>query len=485
MSDIAAKRLALLLRGWSDGRGPLYSKLTRRLAELIDTGVVTDGDRLPSERRLAERLLVSRGTVVRAYDDLAGTGRVVRRPGSGTRVSGSPMSGSSRSAPGTDALISPSTAVDFRIGRPRLLSLVRHLIDGTSLDEVDVDDPQAHDPAGHPALREAVAERMTLDGLDTSPEEILITCGGQHGATLLVMHLLRAGDRVAVEQTTWPGFPDTIDHFGGRVHRVPIGHDGVDLVEFRAAIERLSISFAALNPHHHNPTGTRLPDRRRSELAALTTEARVPLIEDRVLARLAFDHRVPPPMAAEPVARANPELHVVLDSLDKCAWPALRIGWIRATPSTIQRLRSLRAMTDAQPALQPQLAALAILGELDHVVADRRAELRRHRDVVLDLLPAAIPGASWRQPAGGLAVWVRLPTGCGRDFAQHAASCGVRIASGSDFGAPDHDPHIRVTYTLAPTELAVGIRRIARAWETFERASARRSPSGGPSEVHG
>ncbi|MFD4368043.1 PLP-dependent aminotransferase family protein [Rhodococcus sp. NPDC058521] len=65
------------------GAADLVGSIVDRIAD----GVLFDGDRLPSSRALAQQTGVSRGTVVRAFDELAAAGFVVSEHGSGTRVS--------------------------------------------------------------------------------------------------------------------------------------------------------------------------------------------------------------------------------------------------------------------------------------------------------------------------------------------------------------------------------------------------------------
>ncbi|BDD83265.1 GntR family transcriptional regulator [Tsukamurella pulmonis] len=63
------------------------SDLVRVIVERIAGGALADGDRLPSTRAVAEQAGISRGTVVRAFDELAAAGFIVSRHGSGTRIS--------------------------------------------------------------------------------------------------------------------------------------------------------------------------------------------------------------------------------------------------------------------------------------------------------------------------------------------------------------------------------------------------------------
>jgi DNA-binding transcriptional regulator YhcF (GntR family) len=82
------RRLINELGDWAVGPGPLFRQLSRAVAAAIESGVLAEGRRLPSERMLSAALFVSRGTAVAAYDLLVADGLVARRHGSGTYVAG-------------------------------------------------------------------------------------------------------------------------------------------------------------------------------------------------------------------------------------------------------------------------------------------------------------------------------------------------------------------------------------------------------------
>jgi GntR family transcriptional regulator len=67
---------------------PLYQQLTQQIRHAIDTGVLQPGDGLPGIRTLAEQLVVSPNTVVKAYADLEHEGLLEMRHGSGAFVAG-------------------------------------------------------------------------------------------------------------------------------------------------------------------------------------------------------------------------------------------------------------------------------------------------------------------------------------------------------------------------------------------------------------
>src|SRR5687768_843499 len=75
------------------GRGPLYVRLARAVAEDITRGRLRPGDRLPGTRTLAAELRVHRSTVVAAYAELAAQGWTITRPAGATLVAPSSPDG--------------------------------------------------------------------------------------------------------------------------------------------------------------------------------------------------------------------------------------------------------------------------------------------------------------------------------------------------------------------------------------------------------
>ncbi|HEU5111811.1 MAG TPA: winged helix-turn-helix domain-containing protein, partial [Acidimicrobiia bacterium] len=81
------------------GNGPLRSQIQDQLRAAIRQRRLEAGERLPSTRRLAEQLGVSRGTIVEVYEQLLAEGYVESAVGSGTRVAGMKAGGKARQEP--------------------------------------------------------------------------------------------------------------------------------------------------------------------------------------------------------------------------------------------------------------------------------------------------------------------------------------------------------------------------------------------------
>jgi len=86
MVDAAARLLSSLRDATRGGGAPLYLQLKRGIEDAVQTGMLSPGDALPSERDIAAGADISRVTVRKAVQDLVRGGVLVQRHGSGTFV---------------------------------------------------------------------------------------------------------------------------------------------------------------------------------------------------------------------------------------------------------------------------------------------------------------------------------------------------------------------------------------------------------------
>lgn len=456
---------------WSSGSGALYVDLADALAGLIERGEVRAGDRLPPERRLADALAVSRGTVVKAYDRLSDTGRVERVQGSGTIVVGHdvpPTAGDDEFLGGP--LWAPGGAsISLLQAQPTMLPATMKAIDRTDLGAFGAE-RESVEPLGWWSLRERIADLHTRHGLATEPHQIAVTSGAQQGVSLLVGAFVRAGDVVLGEEFTWPGLIDSVRHVGARFEPIRMDVDGVDVDDLERAIVRFRPALVLINPQHHNPTGTRLHVERVRRVAELAREHRVMVVEDRVAADLGFDRRQLPAIADFDTAG----LGVTVSSVCKVAWPGLRLGWVRADAQIVNRLRTHKAVVDMFTSALSQAAVVHVLDDYDEIVRERVDQLRLRCELAVDALREHIPDWSFHAPRGGMWLWAALPAGMSADaFVQHAARHGVQIASCRQFSGVEADTgHVRVPFTAPEPVLAEGLRRLADAWRTFDGVGA-------------
>ena len=460
MTAVSGIHLARLLADWrlAAPAGPSYARLAAAVRALLVDGRLPLAARLPAERELAVRLGVSRTTVTAAYDALRREGYVRARQGAGTftalpdghvhQVAGWTAV---RGGPGLDlAVASPEAVPDVveRAVERAVPRLGRHLRG------------HGYDVLGLPELREAVAARYAARGLPTTPDQVVVTAGALAGIGLVARALLAPGDRVVVDTPTYPNALDVVRRAGGRLAGVALDDDGWDLdrveTAYRSALPRLAYVVADFA----NPTGHLLDADGRARLVRAAAAAGTTLVVDETLADVVLDDvPLPPPVAAA----ADDDGVVSVGSLSKTHWGGLRTGWLRAPRALVARLAEARSALDLAPPVLEQLVAAELLADEASLTA-RRDQLRRRRAVLEAALAEHCPGWTWRTPAGGLVLWVRLDEPVATALSAAAAERGLRLVPAGRFTVDGTgERHVRVPYALPEAALETAVGRLAAA----------------------
>lgn len=469
--------LGRALDGWSTGSGPLYRQLADTLRRLIGSGRLPPGMRLPAERRLAEELNVSRGTVVAAYQALREVGLLRARQGSGTLVAGTApqirdegelflttlLGLNVVGAPGAGSIDLQPAAWDDVSGLPA----EAFRLEGE--DATDLLATTGYFPGGLPALRQRIASYLTGRGLPTEPDEVLVTCGAHQAITLLTRLTVAPGDVVTLEELTYPGARDALQSAGARVTTVPLTKDGADLDELEQRVDEDRPRLVYLIPTVNNPTGVVMPEAARERLAAMVGSWETVVVDDESLAETLLDGPPPPPLAAFARGPESVGRIFTVGSASKTFWGGLRIGWIRGPSPAIAVLTRLKALSDLATPVVSQLIAARLLEAAPEIMPARREALSQRLTVMTELLAEHLPEWSWERPSGGLAMWVRLPGADAGDFASVALRHGVAVVPGSHC-APGggFTDHLRLSLGPSPERLEEGIQRLRAAWRAYE-----------------
>lgn len=459
--------LARELGNWrtSSRSGPSYQALGDGLRMLIVDGRLPVGSRLPSERALADALRVSRTTITAAYTDLRDTGYLYARRGARATIAlpHAPVALPADAAPTVNlavaALAAPASAVQeaFTEATQQAAGYLQQT---------------GHDLRGILALRSAIAERYCARGLPTDPEQIMVTNGAQHALALILTTFAQPGDRVLVEQPTYHGALTAIATAGARAIPVPVTTDGWDIDAIHAAVRQLAPTLSYLVPDNHNPTGFSMPPAERKRICDIIAETRTRTIVDETMTDVWLDEPTPAPLAAS--MRSRTELIITVGSLSKSFWAGLRIGWIRAEPSTLATIRAIRPAIDLGTSVIEQLAAAYLLTErADDVLPERRDILRARRARLLDLLAEHLP--EWRPltGGGGMSLWVRLPAPVSSALCASASRLGMELPPGPRFGVDGTlERFVRIPFTLPEEQLAEAVSLLSRAWRSVTGSAA-------------
>lgn len=457
MTSLSARSLALLLAGWRDA-GVAYAALADRIRLLVLDGRISPGTRLPAERELAAQLEVSRTTVTAAYAELRAAGYLQSIRGSGS-VAQLPYR--------SPALPDPQQAeyLDFsKATMPAIPGVVAAAQLAVEQLPAYIGD-SGFDPVGLPVLREALADRFTARGLATSPDQIMVTVGAQSAIALIARTIMARGDRALIENPTYPHALEALKAAGARIATVSVtAEEGWDELAIEQVIQRSSPSLGYLMPDNHNPTGVSMPADQRERVLGLAARHGTTLIADETMGELSLDGAT----SVLPFAAHGPAITV--GSVGKTVWGGVRVGWIRADRSVIQRLVRSRSSSDLGTPLLEQLVVANLMRDYDAILEGRRAYLRAGRQFLLAQLREKLPQWYVPVPAGGLTAWVNLGHPVSSQLALAARNEGLIIAAGPRFGVDGaFERFLRIPFSYSPDDTARGVDALARAWSTVNR----------------
>ena len=475
---LSGPHLARLLGEWRSG-GPAYAALARAVRLLVLDGRLPLRTRLPGERELAEALGVSRTTATAAYAALREEGYLASRRGAGswTRLPADPGVAPVASPGGVaggviDLSCAASAAPDGDLHAAlakATAELPRHL------------PGPGYDAAGLPVLREAIAAHLSRLGAPTTADQILVTAGALHALTLLLRVLSGPGDRVVVEHPTYAAALDAVRASGARPVPVPMVDDGWDLEMLASTFRQANPGLAYLIADHQNPTGLSMGAGDRERLVALARATRTPLVVDEAIVGLHLDGEPERSVAALDEAG---ETVITIGSMSKTFWAGLRIGWVRANPSLINRLAAARAALDISSPVIEQLMAVSLLEGAEPILARQREAARARRDVLVSALRAELPAWRFSVPPGGLCLWVELDAPRSTALAALADRHGVRLGAGPRFGVDGaFERFVRIPYSLPADVLVDAVGRLSVAWRGVVSGGAAVSSDAAPALV--
>jgi len=463
---------------------PVFRQIARAITADIARGRLRPGARLPGTRTLARQLAVNRNTVLAAYADLTAEGWVTSSAASGTFVSlalPDQPPGAVRVAPATTPGFSPRTTpavdghaahprgtIDLSSGQPDLATIPVELLGRAYRRALRLGHERLLgycDPAGHPRLREALAEMVSATrSLPADPANVLVTRGSQMAWTLLARALFGPGDTVAVETLGYRPAWKALQHTGARLAPVPVDAAGlrVDAVDDLARTAQLRAVY--VTPHRQYPTTVTMAADRRMRLLELASRYRFAVIEDDYDHEFHYQGR-----PVQPLASLDDKGTVIyVGTLSKVFAPGLRIGFVVAPASFVESLAAHRVVLDlaGDHVVEAAVAELLRDGEIQRNVNRLRRVYARRHDALLTALDTHLPRVVRVIPAdGGLGIWGTAEGIDVDDWAQRALGQGVAFYPGRRYAfSGESFPCLRLSFApLGERLIDEAVRRMARA----------------------
>ena len=473
--------------------GTLQVQIRQIVAEGILAGRLRRGERMPSSRKLAAHLGVSRITVTLAYAELVADDYLTARGRSGYFVSDNAPQ--PQDFPEAERRGSADGGIDWTraLGRPPIkraetpghgkpvnwrdyrYPFVYGQADPALFDHQNwrsctmmalglkdfhamTDDRFKEDD---PGLVEYIA-RHTLPrrGILARPEEVLVTLGAQNALWLTAQLLLNQRRAAAMEEPGYPGLRGILAQTRCRLHKVPVGEAGLEPERLPSALD---VVFCT--PSHHCPTGVTMPMAARQALLKAAGRNDFIIVEDDYEFEIAHG-RAPLP-ALKSLDTEGRVIHV--GSFSKSMFPGLRLGFLVGPEPFITEARALRATVLRHPRglIQRAAAYFLQLGHYDALLRRTARAFQARREAMLGAVRRHELVIEGDIASGGSSLWMRAPEGVDTmQLAQALRAQSVLIEPGQPFFGADPAPghFYRLAYSSITEErIGEGIARIAAA----------------------
>ena len=393
---------------------PLHRQLYRGIREAILAARLPAGVRVPSTRRLARDLGVSRSTVLFAFDQLEAEGYIVGAVGSGSYVATlipDHLLQARREAPP----LVPRAAGPPRIAaRNRELRRFREVASGlypgafyTGVPPVDKFPwslwsrlaarrdrtlPRARlyhgSAAGYRPLRETIAEHLAASrGVRCTADQVIVLASAQEALDLVCRVLVDPGDAVWLEDPAYGGTRGALTAAGARIIPVPV--DGEGMIVERGVAAEPRAGLALVTPSHQYPSGVTLSLERRLALLQWAESTGAWIVEDDYDSE--YRHAGRPLTALQGLDSAGRVLYI--GTFNKTLFPALRLAYLIAPEGLREWLLPMRRIGGQHAPTLDQMTLAAFMAEGHYARHLRRLRVvcRERRDALLTAAARELP----------------------------------------------------------------------------------------------
>lgn len=357
MKDIFLDDIVLI----RDSNEPLVPQLSKAIRTHIMSGAIAPGDRLPSSRRLAERLKIARNVASECYATLISEGLLEARHGAGTFVVGSnlpqrqpgpteyfhikPTAPAQRLLQNAQSWRMPSNTVPFAPGVPAIAEFP--WADwARSMTRAMRADPKRYlrenDAFGLFELRQAIAAHVgPARGIACSPDRIIILTSARQGFELVTRLFSESADTILVEDPGYIEARQIVLALGRKLRGCEVSSEGITLPQ--TALKRAKALF--LTPTHHYPLGHRLSTDHAARIIEWSRTNEIVIVEDDYDGE--FRHSGPPRPS---LLSLDPDQQVIqIGTFSKSTFPGLRLAYAIVPAHIAPAMAAMRGLLDGQP----------------------------------------------------------------------------------------------------------------------------------------
>jgi len=323
--------------------------------------------------------------------------------------------------------------------------------------------------SGTQELKEAICQKFKKDnGLDYSPEEVIVSCGAKHSLFNVIFTLCDEGDEVILPSPYWVSYPEMIKVAGAApvlLETTPKNHFKITAAQLEKAITPRTKLFILNSPS--NPTGMVYSKEELKALSEVLVRRNIHCVSDEIYEKLIYDGA-----GHTSIASLGPEIKkrtLVVNGVSKAySMTGWRIGYAAGPKEIIQVMSNLQDHSTSNPTSISQVAAVEAISGIQNDLEKMAGEFRRRRDYLVDRVNA-IRGLSVMKPQGAFYCFVDISGLLGKSFKGKSIKTSleltdvllneVRVAviPGSVFG---DDRFIRLSYAMSMENIKEGLDRM-------------------------
>ncbi|MFJ7307609.1 aminotransferase-like domain-containing protein [Peribacillus frigoritolerans] len=279
------------------------------------------------------------------------------------------------------------------------------------LDEEGAASLQYGTTEGYIPLREAISQRMKGIGINSTIENVLITSGSQQAIDLTGRLFINEGDTIICESPTYLAAINAFKSYDAKFVEVVMDDDGMVMDELEKKLNNHpDTKFIYTIPDFQNPTGRTLKLERRKRMIELANQYDVLIVEDNPYGAVRFAGEELPP-----VKHFDTENRVIyLSTFSKIFTPGLRLGWICADESFIEKYVAFKQTADLHTdSLAQRITAkyMEIYDMEEHIKKIKAVYKTKCTEMMRSMKEFFPKNLSYSKPEGGLFIWVELPEG--------------------------------------------------------------------------
>jgi len=264
---------------------------------------------------------------------------------------------------------------------------------------------------GYEPLRQQIAVRMNKFKINVNPADILITSGSQQALDFSGKLFINSGDVILCESPTYLAAISAFRAYRPNFVEVPTDDNGMIIEQLEKIIQATpKVKLIYVIPDFQNPTGRTWSLERRQQFIEVINKYEIPVIEDNPYGELRFEGEIFPAIKSFD----QKGLVVFVSTFSKTFCPGLRIGWMAASSSFIEKYVLIKQGADLHTSSisQREISRYIDLYDFEAHIEKIIAVYRGRRDAVIQAMEQYFTkDVKFTYPNGGLFTWVEMSNG--------------------------------------------------------------------------